>query len=275
MTRDDVRKKLEGIVLDNYDFCIAMNALSIVSRIDDKKDVYCYDDILKLEVTLSFAKFPMLFIMFMEEGEMYKRGYYIKHIRMKVTPSPIRLWLGKFETELSDENNRALRTRTVEHVRNSSLLEEEEAPPREQHTMTDREICERIVAQGNCGSISCGGIFHSFSNYGTECPLYGEGRYHCADSSHMDKARLWLEEHPAVQERCVVEEEESWKPKYGDHVFVSDRLDFKHKIERIYIVQDGDKHVCFSNGSEVDMDTRAVCTMRWKYVRQIPAKDKL
>ena len=95
MTRDDVRKKLEGIVLDNYDFCIATGALSLVCRTSDLKDVYRYEDMVKLEVIMSCAKFPVLRITFMEEGEMYKRGYYIKHIRMKVTPSPIRPWLGE------------------------------------------------------------------------------------------------------------------------------------------------------------------------------------
>lgn len=121
MTRDDVRKKLEGIVLDNYDFCIAMSALSLISRKDDRQDVYRYDDILKLEVIMSCAKFPVLRITFMEEGEMYKRGYYIKHIRMKVTPSPVKVWLDeacKSEPVLSDDNNRALFSRLAEHVRN-------------------------------------------------------------------------------------------------------------------------------------------------------------
>lgn len=67
----------------------------------------------------------------------------------------------------------------------------------------------------------------------------------------------------------------TWKPKYGERVIVSDYSDFRYKAERIYIVQDGDKHVCFTKDSEANIDTRASdCTMRWKYVRQIPAKDK-
>ena len=98
MTRDDVRTKLEGIVLDSYDFCIATGALTLVCRTSDLKDVYRYGDILRLEVTRQCDKFPMLRITFMEEGEMYERGYYIKHIKMKVTPSPIKAWLDEHPT---------------------------------------------------------------------------------------------------------------------------------------------------------------------------------
>ena len=59
------------------------------------------------------------------------------------------------------------------------------------------------------------------------------------------------------------------------NVCVSDFSDFSYKAERIYIAQDGDKHVCFTKASEENIDTMAsVCTMRWRYVRQIPAKDK-
>ena len=108
MTRDDVRKKLEGLVLDNYDFCITTSTLSVISRKNDKQDVYQYDDIIKLEVTLSCDKFPMLYITFMEEGEMYKRGYYIKHIKMKVTPSPIRPWLGETCTNNKENENEGI-----------------------------------------------------------------------------------------------------------------------------------------------------------------------
>lgn len=121
MTRDDVRKKLEGIVLDNYDFCIATGALSVISRTNDRQDVYRYEDMVKLEVIMSCAKFPVLRITFMEEGEMYKRGYHIKHIRMKVKPSPVKVWLDeacKSEPVLSTENNRVLFSRLAEHVRN-------------------------------------------------------------------------------------------------------------------------------------------------------------
>ena len=98
MTRDDVRKKLEGIVLDNYDFWIATGALSVLSRTNDRQDVYRYEDMVKLEVIMSCAKVPVLCITFMEEGEMYKRGYCIKHIRMKVTPSPVKVGLTKLVT---------------------------------------------------------------------------------------------------------------------------------------------------------------------------------
>lgn len=121
MTRDDVRKKLEGIVLDNYDFCIAMSALTLVCRTSDLKDVYRYGDILKLEATLSWDKSPMLCITFMEEGEMYERGYYIKHFRTKVETSPDKIWFDEAceaGTVLSEYNNRALFSRLAEHVRN-------------------------------------------------------------------------------------------------------------------------------------------------------------
>ena len=121
MTRDDVCKKLEGIVLDNYDFCIAVSALSVINRTNDKQDVYQYYDIVKIEVILSWDKSPMLYITFMEEGEMYERGYYIKHFRTKDETSPVKVWLDEdceAGTVLSDYNNRVLFSRLAEHVRN-------------------------------------------------------------------------------------------------------------------------------------------------------------
>ena len=119
MTRDDVRKKLEGIVLDNYDFCIATGALSLISRKDDRQDVYRYDDIVKLEVILVRAKVPTLRITFMEEGEMYKRSYYIKHFRTKDETSPDKIWFDEAcVAVLSEYNNRVLFSRLAEHVRN-------------------------------------------------------------------------------------------------------------------------------------------------------------
>ena len=108
MTRNDVNKKLKGIVLDNYDFCIAPSVLSMISRIDDRQDVYRYEDILKLTVILACDNSIMLRITFMEEGEMYKRGYYIKHFRMKVRPSPIKVWLDEACTNNKEDEDESI-----------------------------------------------------------------------------------------------------------------------------------------------------------------------
>lgn len=119
MTRDDVRKKMEGIVLDSYDFCIATGALTLVCRTSDLKDVYRYGDILKLEATRQCDKFPVLCITFMEEGEMYERGYYIKHFRTKDETSPDKIWFEETcVAVLNEYNNRVLFSRLAEHVRN-------------------------------------------------------------------------------------------------------------------------------------------------------------
>ncbi len=168
------------------------------------------------------------------------------------------------------------------------MWEEVQAPePEPEHKTTERAICEYIVAQGDCAGVSCSGTLGYGMNKGTPCPLYEKGRYYCCTgrASAKTQARLWLDEHPVIQEGSILEEEElveeevpveeAWKPKYGERVCVSDYSDFSYKAERVYVAQDGDKHVCFTKASEENIDTMAsVCTMRWRYVRQIPAKDK-
>jgi hypothetical protein len=59
--------------------------------------------------------------------------------------------------------------------------------------MTNREICERIVRNGNCNGISCAGwdVFDAV-NVGFPCPLDED----CLTNfDEVKLARNWLEEH--------------------------------------------------------------------------------
>jgi hypothetical protein len=50
--------------------------------------------------------------------------------------------------------------------------------------MTQREACERIVAQGDCVEVEC-----------EDCPLF-EGEWDCTDMDEVTLAEMWLRLHP-------------------------------------------------------------------------------
>jgi hypothetical protein len=49
--------------------------------------------------------------------------------------------------------------------------------------MTEREACERLVAQGHCIGVDCG-----------DCPLWGE--WDCTGLDVVTLAKMWLRLHP-------------------------------------------------------------------------------
>lgn len=54
--------------------------------------------------------------------------------------------------------------------------------------MTEREACERIVANGNCVGVLC-----------RDCPLWGE--WECVGMDDVKLAKLWLSFHPCEKKR--------------------------------------------------------------------------
>lgn len=56
--------------------------------------------------------------------------------------------------------------------------------------MTQREACERIVAQGDCVEVEC-----------EDCPLF-EGEWDCTDMDEVTLAEMWLRLHP-IEKKLV------------------------------------------------------------------------
>ena len=234
--------------------------------------------------------------------EMHKMGYDTDEAWMVEEPSMLvfseelyKKYVGNDRPLTSDDWAYGLDGRSKEDIESSTCYEIEDEwcyvkTPVEKYCeevqapkskMTEREICERIVTKGDCAGISCSGDIGQGMNTDTPCPLYEKGRYYCCYGGANAKiqARLWLDEHPVIQEGSILEEEvpveEAWKPKYGERVIVSDYENFIYKAERIYVAQDGDKHVCFQKDSEDNIRTSCnVRTSRWRYVRHLPVKDK-
>ena len=65
--------------------------------------------------------------------------------------------------------------------------------------MTEREVCEQIVAQGNCDGVPCG-----------DCPL-SNGEWDCDYMDEVTLTKLWLRLHPC--EKKLVFSKEKF---YGD-----------------------------------------------------------
>jgi len=74
--------------------------------------------------------------------------------------------------------------------------------------MTEREACERIVADGDCVRVLC-----------DNCPLF-KGEWDCTDMDEVTLAELWLRLHPTEKklvfsaEKFYADEEVSLKNKY-------------------------------------------------------------
>jgi len=56
--------------------------------------------------------------------------------------------------------------------------------------MTEREICELIVKQGDCKGISCYGGTEKAVNYDTPCPFN-----ECLCEDYEEQAQRWLDAH--------------------------------------------------------------------------------
>ena len=68
--------------------------------------------------------------------------------------------------------------------------------------MTDREIAEKIVADGGCGEIACKGDLVDWANYGTPCPFTtGDG---CIAGRPLS-AKQYLLDHPEPCPDCANE----------------------------------------------------------------------
>jgi len=92
--------------------------------------------------------------------------------------------------------------------------------------MTEREICERIVKDRNCGAIVCSGS--RGINKGTPCPFDGE-----CDYDPLDMAKQWLLDHPEGCEYCK-EDGKQIIDKFGMSVYV-----YKQALVGSYCDDDG------------------------------------
>jgi len=65
--------------------------------------------------------------------------------------------------------------------------------------MTQREICERIIEDGDCGAIDCfyGSMYGGLNVDGPNCPC--DCRGDCGNS--VREAQRWLREHPEQKEK--------------------------------------------------------------------------
>lgn len=77
MNKKEIKNKLNNVVLQNHDIKINDTALIVKSRISEIEEIYKYTDIIKLEVSRVSKDDTIMSIWFMEEGEMYKRGYFV------------------------------------------------------------------------------------------------------------------------------------------------------------------------------------------------------
>ena len=71
--------------------------------------------------------------------------------------------------------------------------------------MTEREICELIVKQGNCIGIDCTGRCKGFINKGTPCPFF---RHHTPCNIVMvDQAQKWLDDHSVLSRQVLIDQD--------------------------------------------------------------------